>query len=278
VDRLFLDTNQWNYLVAHPDHDAGFLDCVRDQLIESVRDNAVEVVGSLPVLQEIIGTYRRDPAKYGAMCDMLFEIVRHRWLKPIDQRHIAEARAGGILDGGNRYLPRAARRQVEALAAKQADIERVGDRTREEVTRFKEEQDRLKPVVLQKLAEHDGDVRRTVRDWYASVDVGDWVQDVVDEGVRRKILSSGLSSSRELVPSAWLFTAFKLGRLARNLGEGRAIKFGDYLDADHVGCGAYFDVLVTDDKELRETCTMLKDLPFRVEGFSELTRRMTGTD
>lgn len=278
MDRLFLDANQWNYLAAHPDHDAGFLHGVRDQLMESVREHAVEVVGSLPLLQEVIGTYRRDPAKYSAMCDMLFDIVRHRWLKPIDQRYVAEARAGGILDDASRYLQRATRRRLEALAARQADIEWVGDRTREEFTRFKEEQERVKPVALEKLAEHGGDVRRTVRDWYASVDVDDWVQDVVDEGVRRKLLGSGLLSRRELLPSAWLFTAFKLARLARNLGEGRAIKASDYLDADHVGCSAYFDVLVTDDKELRETCAMLNDPPFRVEGFSELTRRMTGTD
>ena len=79
---------------------------------------------------------------------------------------------------------------------------------------------------------------------------------------------------RATVPSAWLFTAFKLARLVRNLGDGRAIKAGDYLDADHVGCGVYFEILVTDDNELRETCALLKDPPFRVEGFQELVTRL----
>lgn len=171
-------------------------------------------------------------------------------------------------------MPRVTRRKVKALALKSADIEWVGDRTHEEITRFKEEQDRLKPLALNRVAEYGGDARRTVRDWYATVDVDDWVQALVNEGVRRKLSDSAMTA-KELLPSVWHFTAFKLARLARNLGEGRSIKAGDYLDADHVGCGSYFDVLVTDDKELRETCAMLKALPFGVEGFSELTRRLT---
>lgn len=278
VDRLFFDTNQWNYLVDHQAHDPGFLQGLRDQLKNSVRVHAIEVVGSLPLLQEIIRTDLSNPAKYSAMRDLAFDTVQHRWLKPINQRQIAEAGASGVQDASNRYLSRDARRRVQAMAVKQRTIKLVTDRTREEITQFKEEQDRLKPLALQALAEHGGDKVRTVRDWYASIDVDDWVRDVVHESVRPQLAGSAAPSSRELVPSVWLFTAFKLARLARNLGEGRAIKTGDYFDADHVGCGAYFDVLVTDDKEMRETCAMLNDPPFRVEPFSELIRRLTGAD
>src|SRR5688572_1011693 len=82
VDRLFLDTNQWNYLVDHQDHDPGFLQGVRDQLKKSVRGHAIEVVGSLPLLQEIIRTDQSNPAKYSAMRDLAFDTVQHRWPKP----------------------------------------------------------------------------------------------------------------------------------------------------------------------------------------------------
>jgi hypothetical protein len=274
VDRLFLDTNQWNYLVDHQDHDPGFLQGVREQLKKSVRVHGIEVVGSLPLLQEIIRTDLSNPAKYSAMRDLAFDTVQHRWLKPIDQRQIAEAVAGGVPDDSNRYLSRDARRRVEAIAVKQRTIKLVADRTHEEITQFKEEQDRLKPLALQALAEHLGDEVQTIRDWYASIDVDDWVRDVVHESVRPQLSGSALPS-RDLVPSVWLFTAFKLARLARNLGEGRAIKDGDYFDAEHVGCGAYFDVLITDDKEMRDTCAIINDLPFRAEAFTDLIQRLT---
>jgi hypothetical protein len=42
-----------------------------------------------------------------------------------------------------------------------------------------------------------------------------------------------------------------------------------------VGCGAYFDVLITDDTEMRDTCAIVNDLPFRAEGFTDLIQRLT---
>jgi hypothetical protein len=116
-----------------------------------------------------------------------------------------------------------------------------------------------------------------LRAWWRDLDVDDWVQDVVDDDVRRILQEKREPSARCTVPSAWLFVAFKAARIALNVGENRTIKPSDYLDAEHVACGFYFDVLVTDDKALRETCGLLgADLPFEIEGFRELRIRLTG--
>jgi hypothetical protein len=276
VERLYLDTNQWNHLVQHVDFSPGTLSQARVDLRRAVGDGQFEVVGSLPLLQEVVETYPALPDKYEAMCAEMFEVIAHRWLKPLDQRHVAEANNAGLLSDPNRYLSRDIRRKLTALARRRADIEWIAERTHEEVTRATEEQDRLKPQVLAELAKHGDHTAQGIRAWWADVDIDDLVRDVVAEGVRRKLVPDGVQPIRDAVPSAWLFTAFKMARLARSLGEGRAIKRGDYMDAEHAAAGAYFDVLVTDDQELRETCVLL-DPPFTIEGFKELLVRIGTT-
>ena len=107
----------------------------------------------------------------------------------------------------------------------------------------------------------------------------DWTGDLVAAGLPPGWVSgqSGAGGFRADIPSAWLFTAFKLARIKRNLGEGRKISASDYIDAEHCGAGAYFDVLVTDDVEFRSTCELLPSCPFEIEGFSELRARLGST-
>lgn len=82
-----------------------------------------------------------------------------------------------------------------------------------------------------------------------------------DEIGRRLALGAG----PETVPSAWHFATFWLARMKLNLGEGRAIKASDRIDAEHYSASFYADVLVTDDRAFTETCKMIQDRPFRIE-------------
>lgn len=103
----------------------------------------------------------------------------------------------------------------------------------------------------------------------------DWVRDVVDERALGTLVWPRSVPSCDIVPSAWLFVAFKAARIMLNLAENRAIKASDYMDVEHVACGYYFDVLVTDDRALRETCALLgTELPFKIEGFRDVLVRL----
>lgn len=59
-----------------------------------------------------------------------------------------------------------------------------------------------------------------------------------------------------------------------NLGENRAIKASDRIDAEHYSASTYADVLVTDDRAFTETCEMIPDRPFRIETFDEFVGRL----
>src|ERR1700722_1548798 len=97
MKQLFLDTNQWNYLVSCRCHSAQELAIAREALAQLGKSEAVGVVGSLPVLQEIVGTVRQDAGKYGKLRDLVFGIVGAQWLLPLDLRYAEAVKAGGLL-------------------------------------------------------------------------------------------------------------------------------------------------------------------------------------
>lgn len=98
-----------------------------------------------------------------------------------------------------------------------------------------------------------------MREWIAGVDIDDWVRDITDSGRYGGQIPDDVTVRPEHVPSASTFVAVRLARLARTMGEGRRIQESDLADAYHVACGPYFDVLVTDDTELRNTLGLVSD-------------------
>jgi hypothetical protein len=110
VDRLFLDTRQWNYLA---EGEVGEAEVARRRrrLVDKVAAGQLAVVGSLP-LQEIAGTYRSRPEKYHSMRALAFDAVKNRWLLPINERHVREAGSHRVLAEPDCYLSRERRREV----------------------------------------------------------------------------------------------------------------------------------------------------------------------
>jgi hypothetical protein len=145
MDRLYLDTQQWNYLVEHPDYSDGDLAALRRALDCEVKVKNIEIVTSLTILEEVIGTQRERPEKCRGLVDILFTCVGHRWLKPLNERYVAEANADGLLTDTQRYLPRDTRRKLRALANARSDLGAVADDTHAQTDLFKKDQDRLRP-------------------------------------------------------------------------------------------------------------------------------------
>lgn len=279
ITHLYLDTQQWNYLVDRQNMTPDELSALQGTLLAEVKAGRLAVVSSLPLFEEIAGTAHRNAPKYDLMRSLLFEATEHRWLLPLNERYQREARAGGKLPESARYLNRKIRREYERASRNKATVAKVSDNTYRQTLQFKNDQEairqslRTRPDLLGPDGEWDPG---KVDEWWSSVDVDDWTADAVSDGLPPG-WAVGAGGFRADIPSAWLFTAFKLARIKRNLGEGRKISASDYIDAEHCGAGPYFDVLVTDDAEFRSTCELLPWRPFKIEGFTELRARLGST-
>lgn len=250
--------------------------------ISAVSRHEVAIVSTAPLLQEIIGAERHHPGKYAIMRDLMFRTTGSRWLKPLNERHTNEAIRGGLLPIGHRYLNREFRRDLEKMAKRREDIKWVADAVHDQINEFKTKQERIRSLARAELADgvplDDADLRKNMNEWWAGLDIASWVRDMAEAGVTKGLFPPGDSCLRDIrssYPSVWHFTSFKLARIKLNLGDRRAIHPSDYVDAEHYACGAYFDVLVTDDRAFRHTADIIPDCPFAIEGHDEFVTRFT---
>lgn len=276
VTLLYLDTNQWNYLIRPPDHADDDGEALRRALVTEVDAGGLSVIGSYPLIREIVRAVDCQPARYRAMRDLAFETIQHRWIPPIGIRYKREACAGGHLVGQARYLNRKDRRDLQRQSGAHDIARQVAEETRTMVGEFKQAEEGARRRVLAKLAPAEGGALRLCREWWGQVDILDWVKDVLDSDVVDLVGEDGYLS--EQVPSAWLFVAYSLARIKFNVVEGRRINDSDGFDREHFAACAYADVLVTDDKALRETVAqadeLLGGLSFTVETFADLRARL----
>jgi hypothetical protein len=212
MDRLYLDTQQWNYLVESGDMSEGELEGLRDRLVSEVRRGHLAVVSSLPLLQEVMGTERKVPQKYQEMRRVLFEATSHRWLLPLNERHRAEAARGGVIPPPGHYLSNDTRRDIRKLAKRGEEIRVIADETYKQTQRFKQTQESIRTKTVAEVPDRTGrsDLRVLVDEWWAVVDIDAWVVEVVEEGVRDGLIDARAINGllRDLYPSAWLLTRF----------------------------------------------------------------------
>lgn len=281
--RFFLDTHIWNYLVEHSSYSDAQLQQARKRLIEGVQQSDWEVVCSLPVLQEVMRVHRNDPQKYDAIKDLVFGTVGNRWLREIKERYVAELYNGGLLPSTGVYLNREKRKQIERLVNNKKDVVEVGDLTYKEGLDFKAGQEDAKLKVFTDLGSVDGKAPRKIAQayekWFADDrDLAGWVLKVIEGGVARKLFPAsklkGLQPTYANSPSAWQYVDFSQVKILFNLGYGRAIKESDGVDADVYGCSPYYDVLVTDDKTLKEATALIADGRFEVYSFEQFMQML----
>lgn len=255
--RVLLDTQQWNYLVEpgqgpQPSY-------ALDRVNNAQESGLVEIVGSLDVLQELIEAAPRASGKSKDMIDLFTELTGSRLLLPLDKRHDAEARSGGVLRQRAQYLSRGDRREVARLARKRSQVLDIADTLHEEKGEFERGEMQARDTVLLKLEEHGGPpTPALMRKWIAEVDIDEWVAEIASAGTDRGRYSTvDASGGRDRFPSAWSFVAIRLAKLVHVLGERRKIRDSDLADAHHVACAPYIDLLVTDDRALGQAIDLL---------------------
>ena len=261
--RVYLDTQQWNYLVE-PTVEAPGVD--RALLQRGIHRQQIAVVGSLDLLQELMSASFASPDKYSAMADLFFGLVRGRLLHPLSRRHRAEANHGGLLPERRRYLRRPERENLYEASQSMVNVLDMADEIKAEKDTFKLSEDQLRAQAKEAIESAGERVSGpTLRAWFERLDVADWIDSTIEEGVRRGeyTLDANTPTTAQRWPSAWAFTSIRLARLTYTLGEGRKIKASDLADAHHVAAGPYFDVLVTDDKELLLTLELLPSPSFQ---------------
>ncbi len=275
VARFFLDTNQWNYLLAPVDQLTISSADLHQRLLSAVHNGQLAIISSVPVLEELMGAARSQPTKYAGMRDLIFQVVGSHWLLPLNERVVEEARHGGLLSEGQRYLSGSIVRRMREEAARGESVTSVADEVYDQVSRFRDDHEAIREKLRSEAGPGDSTtLRRTVNHWWnREVEVQDWVRDLIADAVQHGRMPAGARTDREGAPSVWCFVAFKLARIKLNLADSRAIKKSDYLDADHYSSGPYYDALVTDDKAFRETCNLLPDTPFAIETFGEFVQR-----
>jgi hypothetical protein len=268
---LYLDTQQWNYLVEHEGSQPRLLRDARRCLRDAVTSGRVEIVGSLPLAQEISRTRHGNPAKFRAMRNLVLATVGHRWLRPLNERAVAESWSGPLPERSRYLLPTDAT-QMHRVLNDPREVEIIARATRAEVDEFvrtsREIRGRVEAILLAAGSE---DLPSEVSRWWESGRVDEWVADILVGGVGQGGATSPRFDGpmRKAVPSVWSFIAFKMARIKLNLGDARRIEAGDYFDAEHYGASPYFEVLVTDDRRFAETVAMIPQ-PVDVRDFDWL--------
>lgn len=270
-----LDSQQWNYFIEPSNglHPPG----AESRVQEAVASGRLELIGTLDVLQELVEAARRRPDKSSHMVGLFLDLTGSRLLRPLDQRHLIEASTGGTIAEDARYLNRSARREVQALARRHRDVADLSDDLHAAKSRFKDQEVEIQVRIAEHLVSAGAPPSATrMRAWIGEVNIDEWVADIAQAGNDRGVCDISVvgAAGIDRFPSAWMFTAYKLARLVATLGEGRKIKPSDLADAHHVACGAYIDVLVTDDAELRRTLDLIESpLPFRWESSDDFLAR-----
>lgn len=276
---IFLDTHIWNYLFERPKYSDDQLRQARERLLEGVRNGEWEVVCSLPILQEILAIYREKPEKFEVINSLLFEAVKNHWLIELKERYVSELQSGGLLKQTDRYLDRANRRKIAALASKKKDVANINDITHQEGIDFKTQQEDARAKVYTELGSADGktlkDSRKAYEHWFKKDrDLRGWVLKVLEGGVTRGLYKASLikdfEPTKENSPSVWQYVDFRQAKVRLELGERRKILESDAVDADTYGCSPYYDVLVTQDKKFRDAIELVIDDEFELQNFEEL--------
>lgn len=255
---LFLDTQVWNYLVEPDWSSSAGVSSAR--LLKAI--DGWDVVSSVELVQELMGTLRSDRAKYRRMIDLMQGRVGPRVLHPLNNRHIAEAQSGGLMATAQRYVNRDLRRDLWREARTATSVREIADLAYAESTEYKAREEEIRAKVLADLTDAGEDTRpRRLRAWYAQMDIDEWVRAIAQRGVERGLFTTEVNEDcgPTRYPSAWMFTAFRLARLPDTLGEGRSIKGSDLADAHHISCDPYVDLVVSNDRPLARTVDLMLD-------------------
>ena len=276
ADRMdvYLDTNAVGYFDEHPAWSPERLVAARDRFREHVQSGHMSVFMSYPLLEEVLGLLDFNAEKYFRVMAFLQDVSQFNLLRSTDELGRAEATVGS-LRGGNDRLERFG----TAVAVRRAlrtgrGLDNMPRLTQAAFRQFEVDENERRDTVRRRLADVNDErpIDGTRRWWKkAETEIDDWVSDHMVNNQTRLGLPDDRTSwpSPRALQSIWRYYAYRMARIFLNVGENRRVRGSDSYDAHHYAAASSMDILVSDDGDLRATCTVIPDQPFRLITFAE---------
>jgi hypothetical protein len=197
--RVFLDNNIWNMFGGSPGP------VLLNDVVTASADGRVEIVGSIELFGELMGTARRKPAKYAVMRSAWDDLVGPRVLHAMRERHCIEVCSGGIASDKDRYFP-AELFDVDALI--DSDVTCVNDEVYEQKQLAHQLHVTLKDEIGRKIAS-EGRSAATFDPKIIEADLRSMTFGFVQAAQLKFNLPTvdETDCSFERVPSTWLYVA-----------------------------------------------------------------------
>jgi hypothetical protein len=267
--RVSFDANAWSDLLRGGALERAALLALR----RSVRAKQLEVSVCWPLILELAGTYKHDPAFWRRSLRELRRVGNGRILRDPHSRIDLETTAGRSL------------RRRERLQTSKECSTFFGHVLAEDVREGDNDLRKHKAAYAAREAESQATVRREfgtrerarwIEEWKRDPSgiVRDWCNDAMEEVVGRK---ADFPDAQRL-PTLWQYWGYGLARvyLVGVEAEGpRRIDANDLLDRDHYADSAYSTVLVTDDRKLTDIASRCPSPKPRLQRLREWSIEIT---
>jgi hypothetical protein len=212
----------------------------------------IGLILTFPLLEEVAGIVRRDPARFRKVAEMLWDLGDGFLIRPSPERCQLEARRRRKLHRHEVFYPGSQVTHLRDAYLGDAALLVASDEHAYQVKRRYETDEKKRRELAQVELVARGQTWKTElggddRDWDAVVD--EWTR----FEMRRAPTSYGLPPDESDWPkprdfvTLWHARAYTVARLVEVLGESRKIDGSDLYDAFHFDDAAYADVLITND-------------------------------
>jgi len=266
MKRLVLDNMIVNHLVQPPDPPEPDYRGARQLLEARVQSRRLGVLGSIPLLEEVIGTHRRLPEKATQMYDFYHRLTRGEFLKPWNDRARQELDKGSALTQPESLLELSVPRSLDKLNVRAVN---------KEVYKVKKEFERTWRDTVEQVRERSAQLRVAKGGGFPEEEgldeffrqLPDFINSEVRNAFSKTYRSIADIPDLKALPSFYAFQLFIYTKVYQSLRDGLKFSQGDWHDLSHFVDAWTADCLATDDRKLIRTCDRIREievLPFNI--------------
>ena len=255
---------------------------LRRSLKAAVRARRVLLIGSAILMQELAGLAEPDSAQYRRVVRYLHRLIRHRVLLGMGDLWRYEYERIGRMPEARRYLHRRTLASFWMEVARPRFAREVFEETKAAAQKFARDEEQRRGRIRERFRAIDGEnPDAAVKRWWkeGGVDqIDSWTRSSLAAQLERRGASPRLADGYpvRMLPSLWNLHAYKMARIALNVGENRRIKPSDDADANHYVCGSYADIFVSDDADLLATVAAMPNPAVRLMKLDAFAARFLG--
>ena len=181
-----------------------------------------------------------------------------------------------------RYLHRRTLASFWMEVARPRFAREVFEETKAAAQKFARDEEQRRGRIRERFRAIDGEnPDAAVKRWWkeGGVDqIDSWTRSSLAAQLERRGASPRLADGYpvRMLPSLWNLHAYKMARIALNVGENRRIKPSDDADANHYVCGSYADIFVSDDADLLATVAAMPNPAVRLMKLDAFAARFLG--